>query len=175
MAEQNTQQFAELEAKLAARESELAALKSASEQQEAANKQLSEQVQRIAAERQQERFQTLIRNDGARWFGEAPQHLSVLGTLAKTYGEDSAEFKAYAAQQQGIATALRTSAAFNEFGGDGGGQQENSSAKLDRLAKERAAKDGISYADALSKVAAQQPDLYAQHSNAAYVRTKGAE
>jgi hypothetical protein len=99
----------------------------------------------------------------------------VLGTWPRPTARTRAELKAYVAQQQGIAAALRASSAFNEMGGDGGGRAEDASAKLDRLAKERAAKDGISYGDALSKVAAEQPDLYAQHSNAAYVRTKGAE
>ena len=42
-------------------------------------------------------------------------------------------------------------------------------------AGERAKAEGISYADALGKVAAENPGLYQQYSNAAYVRTKGAE
>ncbi|MFA9205020.1 MAG: phage protease [Bacteroidia bacterium] len=165
----------DLESKLAARETENATLKTASEAAQAQSTALTEEVRRIASERQAERFTALIKNDGSRWFGEQPQHLSVLGVLAQTYGEDSAEFKAYIAQQQGIAAALRTSAAFNETGGDGGGRSEGASEKLDRLARERAAKDSIDYGDALAKVANENPDLYEQHSSAAYVRTKGAE
>src|SRR5581483_2457131 len=111
-----------------------------------------------------------IRNDGRRWFGETAELLTELEQFAKTFGEGSAEFAAYVKRQRATAEILRTSSAFNELGGDGGGRQEDPSAKLDRLAKERAAKDNISYADALSKVAAEHPDLYAQHSNAAYVR-----
>ena len=75
------------------------------------------------------------------------------------------------AQQKAVATALRTSSAFNEIGGDGGGgSTESASVKLDRLAKERATKEGVSYVDAMAKVAAEHPDLYAQHSSAAYRR-----
>jgi hypothetical protein len=69
----------DLETKLAAREAENTSLKQAGEAATAQSTQLAEQVQRMAAERQQERFGTLIRNDGARWFGESSQHLSVLG------------------------------------------------------------------------------------------------
>lgn len=175
MAEEQTQTFAELQAQLDALKAENATLKTASEAAQTQSTQLAEEVRRIASERQQERFTSHIQNNGARWFGEQPQHLSVLGVLAQTYGEDSAEFKAYIAQQQGIAAALRTSNAFNEQGGDGGGRTEDASAKLDRMARERAAKDSVDYVEALSRVANENPDLYAQHTSAAYVRTKGAE
>jgi hypothetical protein len=171
----DAQQFAELEDKIKRLESENATLKTASESATAQSTQLAEQVSRMAAERQQERFTALIKNDGARWFGETPQHLTVLGTLAQTYGEDSAEFKAYIAQQQGVAAMLRTSAAFQELGGDGGGKTENATEKLNRMASERASKDSISYGDAMARIAAENPALYAQHSSASYVRTKGAE
>jgi 2'-5' RNA ligase len=163
-------QFAELESKVQSLEAENAALKSAREQEQAQTKALSDQVARIASERQAERFQAHIKNDGARWFGEDTQHLSVLGTLAQVYGEQSDEFAAYIKQQQGIAAALRSSEAFREQGGDGGGRTEGASQKLDRMAKERAAKDGSSYADALATVANEQPALYAEHSAAVAVK-----
>jgi hypothetical protein len=172
---ENANQFAELETKLAEREQEIAALRQASEAQAAANKLLGEQVQRMAAEQQTQRFTALIKNDGARWFGEDAQHLSILGTLAQTFGEQSEQFAAYVAQQKGVAAALRTSSAFQEQGADGGGRTEDASAKLDRLASERAAERSISYSEALAMIASENPTLYAQHSSAAYVRTKGAE
>lgn len=168
-------QFAELEAKVKSLETENAALKQAGEQSDAASKALAERLAAVERERQAERFQSLIKNDGARWFGEDAAHLGILGTLAKTFGEQSPEFAAYVAQQKQVATALRASAAFNELGGDGQGKGEDAAAKLNRLAGERAKAEGISYADALGKVAAENPGLYQQHSNAAYVRTKGAE
>ena len=171
----STQQFAELEAKLAALQTENAALKQAGEQAEAGSKALAERLAAVERERQAERFQSLITNGVARWFGEDAAHLGILGTLAKTFGEQSPEFAAYVAQQKQVATALRASAAFNELGGDGQGKGEDAAAKLNRLAGERAKAEGISYADALGKVAAENPGLYQQHSNAAYVRTKGAE
>ena len=99
----------------------------------------------------------------------------MLGTLAQTFGEQSPEFLAYVAQQKATAQALRQSAAFGEIGGDGQGQPESPAAKLNRLAAERAKAENISYTDALAKVTAENPDLYQQHSSAAYARTKGAE
>ena len=125
----STQQFAELEAKLAALQTENDGLKQAREQSDAASKALAERLAAIEAQRQAERFQSLIKNDGQRWFGEAGPHLSVLGTLAQTFGEQSPEFAAYVAQQKQVATALRASAAFNELGGDGQGQPATGEAK----------------------------------------------
>lgn len=167
--------FTELQAQVEALKAENATLKSAGETAAEQVKQTAERLAAVERERQTERFTALIRNDGARWFGETTELLGELQQFAKTFGEGSAEFAAYVKRQKATAEILRTSSAFNELGGDGGGRQENPSAKLDRLAKERAAKDNISYSDAMAKVAAEQPDLYAQHSNAAYVRTKGAE
>jgi 2'-5' RNA ligase len=175
MAEQNTQSFAELQQQLDALKTENATLKQAGETAAEQAKLTSERLAAVERERQTERFTALIRNDGARWFGETSELMTELEQFAKTFGEGSAEFAAYVKRQKATAEMLRQSAAFNELGGDGGGRQEDPSAKLDRLAKERASKDNISYSDAMSKVAAEQPDLYAQHSSAAYVRTKGAE
>jgi hypothetical protein len=115
----------------------------------------------MAAERQAERFTALIKNDGARWFGETPQHVTVLATLAQAYGEDSAEFKAYIAQQQAIAEMLRTSTAFQELGGDGAGRPETAEDKLDRLARERATANKISIPQAYTELLAEDPSLYA--------------
>ena len=156
----DAQQFAELETKIKALETENATLKQTTEQERDQSKKLAEQVQRMAAERQTERFTALIRNDGARWFGEAPHHLSVLGTLAQSFGEDGAEFKAYVAQQQAVASALRTSNAFNELGGDGGGRTETDDEKLDRMAKERATANKITVAQAYTELLSENPSLY---------------
>lgn len=175
----DAQQFAELETKLAALQADNTALKQAGEaerkQMADENKALAERLAAIEVQRQADRFSALIKNNGQRWFGEAAAHLGILGTLAKTFGEGSTEFGAYVAQQQQVATALRQSTAFQELGGDGQGAGEDASAKLDRLARERAKADGGSYADALAKVASEHPNLYQQYSSAAYVRTKGAE
>ena len=168
-------QFAELQTQFEALKQENAALKQAGEQNEAGRKALADRLAAVEQERQRERFTSLIKNDGQRWFGENQAHLGILGTLAQTFGEDSKEFGDYVAQQKAVATALRQSDAFNELGGDGQNRGEDNGAKLDRLARERAKTEGISYTDALAKVAKENPDLYQQHSSAAYARTKGAE
>lgn len=157
----DAQQFAELETKLAALEAENATLKTASESASAQSTQLAERLAAVERERQQERFSTLIRNDGARWFGENAQHLTVLGTLAQTFGEESDQFSAYVAQQQGIAEMLRTSAAFQELGGDGGNKPESSEQKLSRMASERAATTGETFEQAYASVLDANPTLYA--------------
>ena len=168
-------QFAELQTQFEALKQENAALKQAGEQNEAGRKALADRLAAVEQERQRERFTSLIKNDGQRWFGENQAHLGILGTLAQTFGEDSKEFGDYVAQQKAVATALRQSDAFNELGGDGQGKGEDAAAKLNRLAGERAKAENISYTDALAKVTKENPDLYQQHSSAAYARTKGAE
>jgi len=167
MAEEQTQSYAEIAAQLDALRAENATLKQAGEAAAAQSTQLAEQIQRMAEERRQERFGALIRNDGARWFGETPQHLTVLGTLAQTFGEQSPEFGAYVAQQKAVAEALRTSAAFNELGGDGGGRgPEAPEAKIERLARERAAEKGLPFAQAYIEVLTENPALYTEHRSA---------
>ena len=156
----STQQFAGLEAKLAALQTENDGLKQAREQSDAASKALAERLAAIEAQRQAERFQSLIKNDGARWFGEDAAHLGILGTLAKTFGEQSPEFGAYVAQQKQVATALRQSAAFNELGGDGQGQPATGEAKLEQMARERAAAKNISIPQAYTEVLNENPALY---------------
>lgn len=157
---ESTSQFAELEARIAALTTENAALKQAGEAAQAQSTALAEQVQKIAQERQQERFGALIKNNGQRWFGEDAQHLSVLGVLAQTYGEEAPEFKAYIAQQQGIAAALRASKAFEEQGSDGAGRTETTDEKLDRLARERAKAQSISVPQAYTELLDEDPTLY---------------
>mgnify|MGYP006316942405 CR=1 FL=1 len=153
-------QFAELEAKVKSLETENAALKQAGEQSDAASKALAERLAAVEQERQTERFRSLIKNDGARWFGEDAAHLGILGTLAKTFGEQSPEFAAYVAQQQQVATALRQSAAFGEIGGDGAGRAESNHDKLDRMARERATVKGMPFEQAYSEILIENPALY---------------
>ena len=153
-------QFAELEAKVKSLESENAALKQAGESASSQATQMAERLAAIEAQRQAERFQSLIKNDGARWFGEDAAHLGILGTLAKTFGEQSPEFAAYVAQQKQVATALRASAAFNELGGDGQGQPATGEAKLEQMARERAAAKNISIPQAYTEVLNENPALY---------------
>lgn len=161
------QSFAEISAQLEALRAENAALKQAGEAAQVQSTQLAEQLARMAAEQQQQRFTALIRNDGARWFGENATHLDILGTLAKAFGEESAQFAAYVTQQRAVATALRTSAAFNELGQDGNGTGPESAAqKLERLAAERAKAKNIPHAVAYTEVLSENPDLYTQHVNA---------
>ena len=153
-------QFAELEAKVKSLESENAALKQAGEQSDAASRTLAERLAAVEQERQTERFRSLVKNDGQRWFGEDAAHLGILGTLAKTFGEQSPEFGAYVAQQKQVATALRQSAAFNELGGDGQGQPATGEAKLEQMARERAAAKNISIPQAYTEVLNENPALY---------------
>ena len=153
-------QFAELQTQFEALKQENAALKQAGEQTEANNKALAERLAAVEQERQRERFGALIKNDGARWYGEDAAHLGILGTLAQTFGEQSPEFAAYVSQQKAVATALRQSAAFNELGGDGQGKVETGDDTLNRLARERAAAKNISFPQAYSEILTENPALY---------------
>ena len=153
-------QFAELEAKVRSLETENAALKQAGEQSDAASKALAERLAAVEQERQTERFRSLIKNDGARWFGETAELMTELAQFAKVFGEQSPEFAAYVKRQNAAAAVLRQSAAFDEIGSDGQGKPATNEAKLEQMARERAAAKNISIPQAYTEVLNENPALY---------------
>jgi 2'-5' RNA ligase len=157
---QNTQSFAELQSQLDQLRTENATLKQAGESAAEQAKQTAERLAAIETERQRERFTALIKNDGARWFGETTELVAELGRFAQTFGEQSPEFASYVKRQQAVAEILRSSAAFIEIGGDGGERTETAEQKLDRQAKELAATKGISVPQAYTELLIANPSLY---------------
>jgi len=86
--------------------------------------------------------------------------------LADTKGEASPEFKAYVAGEREHASQLRAAGTFSEFGTDSQGQPVSASPiqEMDRrVAELRATDPSLSPADALTKIAKEDPKLYAAY------------
>lgn len=110
-----TKTMAELEA-----ENEALARKYA--EQEAESKKLAERIATMESEAQVRRFTEIVTgkggaNDGgAHFFGEVPYHVGMLQHLARQFGEDSEQVKAYVEREKGVATAIATSEAMRPIG-----------------------------------------------------------
>jgi phage I-like protein len=163
MPEQETQQYDELRAQLAARETEIAALRSAGEQTNQQLTQTSERIQAMEVAARRERFVQLAKgaDGGARWFGEHAKHVGLLEKLSSAFGEDSQEVKNYIETQRAAAELLKDSKLFEEIGSDTGGKPESNEQKASRLATERAEKTGESFEQAYTSVLEANLTLYA--------------
>lgn len=166
-------QFGELQAQLKSATDTIATqatqLKTATETIEAQGAQLKsagEAIAKMEASARTQRLLTLMRGeeDSPRWFGEAGQHLAMLELLAKTYGEDSAELKAYVTQQRALAEQLHTSALFQEIGGSGDGATGGAWQKVQAEAKKLTERDPkLTQEQAIARVLDEQPQLYAEY------------
>ncbi|MDQ4119891.1 MAG: S49 family peptidase [Acidobacteriota bacterium] len=140
-------QFAELQRQLA--------------EAQAALKSKDEAIAQAAIEARDKRLGDIAKNLP----GEFAKQESFLKDLATAFGEDSAQFKAYVANQTALKNQIDTGALFSEAGA--GGANPNSAAnaeeKLDQMAKERAKTDGCSYEKAYSLVIGENTSLYAQY------------
>lgn len=121
-----------------------------------------------AARRQAEAEKALLRaemDEIAKDFAgnESGEKTEFLVKLAETFGRDSAEFMAYVTDQKALAEQIGKGKLFAEMGaaGDTGGQ--SAEVRLDRMAKERASKEGISYFKAYELVMKENPELYARY------------
>jgi hypothetical protein len=161
------QQFAEMQATLAALQSENAGLKTASEQTATALKQAAERIQAMETDARRKRFTTLATGDkqSPRWFGEVVKHVSLLETLADTFdGEDSEQFKGYVQQQRAMAELLRESALFREVGTDASGRPPSAWSKIEQQAKTLREQDRtLTHEQAISRVIASEPQLYNEY------------
>ncbi len=140
---------AELEASLA--ESQTAASEAAA------------QVQALESEARISRFESLVGSGVTAWAGERSVHLQMLGVLSEAYGEDSAEFGAYVRQQKALTAQLAASALLESVGRHGGVEGGTAVSRIEAMAKELAAKSGITYEAAYTQVLTQDPMLYAAY------------
>jgi 2'-5' RNA ligase len=161
------QQFAEMQATLAALQSENAGLKTASEQTVTALKQAAERIQAMETDARRKRFTTLATGDkqSPRWFGEVVKHVSLLETLADTFGgEDSEEFKGYVQAQRAMAEQIAQSALFREVGTDASGRPPSAWSKIEQQAKALREQDrALTHEQAISRVIASEPQLYNEY------------
>jgi len=102
---------------------------------------------------------------GARWFGDAEQHVTMLETLATSFGETSDVFTGYVNQQQALAAQLRQSALFTEIGSSQAPERGGAEAQIEAMTKQRQAdRPQLSYAQAYTEVLSTDEGrkLYAQ-------------
>lgn len=95
--------------------------------------------------------------------GEPVKHVAIMSALANSVGQDSPEFKAYVEQQAALAAQIEAASLFAEQGSDRGGEKRSALARLDELAKVRAAEKGISLEAAFTEVASENQNLYAEY------------
>jgi hypothetical protein len=161
------QQYAELQAELAALKNENVGLKSASEQTATALKQAAERIQAMETDARRKRFTTLATGDktGPRWFGEVTEHVDLLETLADTFGgEESKEVKTYVQRQRAMAEQIAQSALFNEVGTDASGRPPSAWSKIEQQAKALREQDrALTHEQAISRVIASEPQLYNEY------------
>lgn len=141
-------------------------VKSMTEQQ----KQLSEHIEAMHAENRRRVFTETVTgrggaNDGGpQWFGEVGDHVKMLESLTKAFGEDSDEVKAYIAQQNATAAAITASKAFSEVGSTSPMQHSEPVGKLNAAVKQLMEKDAsLSETKAIAKALSENPQLYAEY------------
>ena len=120
---------------------------------------LSGRLQTMEAEARNRRFDDLIANDGAMWFGEAPKHKSVLTAL----GEGSDGFKAYVEQQNALAEQMADSQLFKEIGSNRRDGKPSAGEQMDKMEQTYAEENKVSIEAAsahLARNSAEYQQLY---------------
>ena len=127
------------------------------------NKALADRVARMEQDAQTKRFNELV-NGRNPWYGDAAQHVSILKTLASTFGEDSDQIKAYVANQDAVAKQLAESVLFQELGTSASGNGNNAGGKLEAAARKLMSEDGkLTYAQAYTLATDNHPELYNEY------------
>lgn len=126
-------EFAAVNARLQAAESLVASEKAARES-------ATSQLALLQSERRASRFTDIVLgksggSDGARWFGEPDKHVTLLETLATTFGEESPEVTGYIEQQTSVAKSIREGGLFSEVGKASGPGSSDPEIKLAEMAK----------------------------------------
>jgi 2'-5' RNA ligase len=112
----------------------------------------------MEAEKRTSRFAEMCRE----WQGSKESHLKVLDLLAKTFGEDSADFKEYVQSNRATAEQVKTSNLFAEVGSSkpatGSAQETLAALTLKAMTEQK-----LSQVDAMAFVMNQNPGLYAAY------------
>jgi capsid assembly protease len=95
--------------------------------------------------------------------GDRDKKTEFLCDLADKFGKDSAQFKAYVEDQKALASQDEASELFKEQGKTGAGTDVAAMEQIQKMANDRAAKDGITPEQAMVKVAEENPELYARY------------
>lgn len=131
----------------------------------------------LEQEAQTRRFGDIIlgrdgEGDGSPPFaGEHAPHQTMLSLLAKEYGEDSEQFKAYVAQQRAVSKQMREAGLFKETGvgsgPDAGGASTAARRFDDAVTKWLSENSGKTKVEAIKAVTAANPKMYTE-----YIREK---
>lgn len=147
------QRFAEAEAKRSE------AVATAQQYRESLDK-ANERVAALEAAAQRKRFGELATG----WFGKTEDNVNMLVKLAEAFGENSAEFATYTANQRAIAEQVKQSKLFEEIGSSQSdtatktAAQKFSDAVLTIMGERK-----VDYATAATVVAGTQPQLYSEY------------
>lgn len=159
-------QAREMSERITALEAERDAAKAMAEQASTAATQATERVGALESDARRKRFtdEVMGRSDsnGQRWYGEPDKHVTLLERLAQAFGEDSDEVRQYVEQNRAHAAQLRELVG-SEVGRPGHDAASGATATIMERAKAMADKDGISVAQAVDRIAATEPALYAEH------------
>jgi len=152
MSEDETKRFVEMETKMAAQATELAALKTASEAKDTELRTASERVVALEKTARAQRFNETVKT----FSGKRDEHLKFMEGIAEKFGEESEMFTQYVARERAVAEQLRQS--------DGSGDAQT---PLEKLAAEavkiKAAEPLLSEAVAFSKACDLNPATYNEH------------
>jgi hypothetical protein len=126
-----------------------------------------ERASRLEAEAQAARFNDIVGgrgedSSGMPWVGGKDEHLTMLGSLAKAFGEDSTEFKTYVSQQDARATEAQKSGMFSERGSSSRGSASTKSAE-DLAAERFKTNPAKAFHEHLAEVLSEKPELYEEH------------
>lgn len=174
-AAETSTQMAELQTQMAELKAQRAADQAVITTQAEQLKSASESLVAIETASRHRRFRDEIEGRTERstrtWFGEPAKHLTVLETLAATFGEDSDQVKDYVGAQSGVAEAMHQSGIFK---GSGSSQRDGGTgdpqARMDSLARARATEKGIGIGEATRQIMSEQPDLARAAGDVARVR-----
>lgn len=142
--------------------------RAAREAAENERKTLAETVSKMAADTRRRAFTEEVEGrshaNNIRWFGDIEPHVAHLESLAKAFGEDSAEVKFYVEQNRSRAKQLSEFKGFKEIGHSAAGAEGSALAKLEAKAKAFSDADPkLTKEQAFARAVTENADLYAAY------------
>lgn len=154
------EEAAALQAQMAAKETALAEAEKRLAEIEGALAEANERIAAMEAEARSERFRALA----AGWVGDTARHVDLLERLAGGGGEDGEAVRFYREQQDAVAAQVKTGSLLKELGHDQELAGGSAAEKLEGEAKRLMASDAaLTYAQAIERAAARNPQLYTEH------------
>jgi hypothetical protein len=150
-----SQQFADLQERLAATEAAKAEADARTAQVTAALDATNERIAKMETDARQARFRAL----SAEWHGDPAGHVDLLEQL----GEDSAAFRFYVQQQNAVAEQLKDSKLFEDIGSSRQPEGTTATERLTSAARQIASEEKVSFAQAVNLAAERNPQLYSEH------------